>query len=287
MLQRLEKIHPCLSDVIGEYGRLHLPVSPACNLRCRYCERCFDERQDRPGVSRGILPLDEIPGVLEKALDLCPEITTVGIAGPGDTLASSHALEAFRIIDRDWPQFVKCMSTNGLLLAEKTEEIISVHVDTVTVTVNAVDPKIQCQINQGIYYHQKWYMGEEAARILIHNQIEGIRRLSAAGILVKVNTVLIPGVNDDHIGELAKSVSEAGARIYNIIPLIPQAAMAASQAPDCDSLQQARQDAAGFLKIFAHCRHCRADAAGRLGGEDFGHLIYGNRVFAKENFSHG
>ena len=35
------------------------------------------------------------------------------------------------------------------------------------------------------------------------------------------------------------------------------------------------------------CRHCRADAAGLLGGIDFGRKLYGDRVFSEENFSHG
>lgn len=283
----LTRRHPCLSDSLGEYGRIHLPVCPDCNLACRYCSRTYDTESVRPGKSRGILPLEMVADCIQKALRLCPEISTVGIAGPGDTLASAHALEAFQIVDQAFPDLIKCMSTNGLLLPEKIEEIAQVRVNAVTVTVNAVDEKIQAQINKKIRYHDEWIFGEAAAGILIKNQLEGIRSLSEQNILVKVNTVLIPGVNETHIGEIAKTVSAAGAKIYNIIPLIPQADMKDLPAPDCKMLHGARKAAEGSLKIFSHCRHCRADAVGRLGKEDIGSRIYGDLVLAKENFSHG
>ena len=165
----LKQNHPCFSDTPGEYGRIHLPVSPVCNLCCRYCERSFSDMLERPGRSRGILPLDKAGDALKKALDLCPEITTVGIAGPGDTLASFHALEVFRMVDKDYPDLIKCMSTNGLLLNEKAEEIAETHVDSVTVTVNAVEPEIEAQINNRIWYQEEWIRGNEAAKCLISN----------------------------------------------------------------------------------------------------------------------
>ena len=284
--EKLRKQHPCLSRAKGETGRIHLPVSPSCNLSCRYCKRCVDRTSERPGVSRGILPVEEVPRILERALSLCPEITTVGIAGPGDTLATSHALDAFRLVSKTHPQLLKCMSTNGLLLDEKADEIAEVGVDTVTVTVNAVDPAIEAQINDRIYYHGEWIAGEEGARLLIQNQLQGIRRLSERGVLVKVNLVLIPQINGGHIEETARETAEAGARICNLIPLIPQEKMADSAAPDCEELSRAREEAGKYLDVFRHCQHCRADAVGRLGDTDLGGQLYGN-LQVGETFSHG
>ena len=42
--ENLQKRHPCLgghSNVTA--GRLHLPVSPVCNIGCRFCSRGFDK----------------------------------------------------------------------------------------------------------------------------------------------------------------------------------------------------------------------------------------------------
>lgn len=284
--ESLRKLHPCLSRTRGRTGRIHLPVCPTCNLTCQYCRRSQDAVHNRPGASRGILAVENVPNVIKRATILCPEITTVGIAGPGDTLATPHALDAFRIVDRMYPDLIKCMSTNGLLLDEKAEEIAKVHVDTVTVTVNAVDPAIEAQINKKIFYHGEWINGEKAAAILIRNQLAGIQRITKIGITAKINIVLIPGVNDEHVGTVAKAVADAGASICNIIPLIPQAGMAEFPAPGCTELGSAREAAGRYLDIFAHCQHCRADAVGRLGEEDFGRQIYGN-LMPEEHFSHG
>ena len=65
------------------------------------------------------------------------------------------------------------MSTNGLLLPEKADEIIEVGIDSLTVTVNAVVPEIEARLNDGIRYHGNYYSGAEAATILIRNQLEG------------------------------------------------------------------------------------------------------------------
>lgn len=179
------------------------------------------------------------------------------------------------------------MSTNGLLLDERAQEIIDVGIETLTVTVNSVKPEVEAKINEKIIYHGKVFYGIEAAEILIKNQLNGIRKVSESGILVKVNTVLIPGINDNFIAETAKAVKEAGALIYNIIPLIPQNGFKDIPAPTCIQLEKARQDAEPYINIFRHCAHCRADAVGVPGVYDIGTQIYMNRINIKETYSHG
>jgi len=114
------------------------------------------------------------------------------------------------------------MSTNGLLLDEKADEVIEIGIDTLTVTVNAINPEIFTKLNKFVIYHGKRYDGIEGAKILIEHQLNGIRKVASAGITAKINTVLVPKINGDHIVEIARTVKEADARIYNIIPLIPQ-----------------------------------------------------------------
>ena len=181
------------------------------------------------------------------------------------------------------------MSTNGLLLAERADEIIKAGIDSLTVTVNAVDPEIEAQLNDYIIWHGKKIEGVEGARILIENQLEGIRKIAAAGISVKVNTVLVPRINGNHIGEIAKTVAAAGAQKYNIIPLIPTAKLADEPAPTCQEIHAARAQASQYIELFLHCNHCRADAVGVPGRTEFSKSLYAgfgsNGI--KENFSHG
>lgn len=222
---------------------------------------------------------------MERALELCPQLTVVGVAGPGDTLATDHALEAFELIHEKYPELINCLSTNGLMLREKADRVIAAGVKTVTVTVNAVNPKVLQNICSYIVYNNQYLTGEYAARWLVLAQLAGIEKIAKLGAVVKINTVLIPGVNDSEIGEIARVTAGVGASLINIIPLIPQHDMEKSRPPDCRELNTARQTAEKYLPVFRHCRQCRADACGIPGaGEDLAGKLYGR---SESTFSHG
>jgi len=221
---------------------------------------------------------------VERALELCPSITVVGIAGPGESLATPHALYTLRLVHAQHPELIGCLSTNGLCLAEHIDEIVAVGVKTLTVTVNAIDAPTLAQINGGIVLKGQLVTGIDAAETLVQAQFAGIARAADAGLVVKVNSVLIPGINDTHLPAVAKAVAARGAMLYNIIPLIPQHELAHIPAPDCRLLNRVRAAAEEYLPVFRHCRHCRADACGIPGGEDLADQLYARRV---ETFSHG
>jgi nitrogen fixation protein NifB len=278
--------HPCFSDdAKGRRGRLHLPVSAACNIQCRFCIRSCNTVEERPGVAQGVITPEEAVSTVARALELCPDLAVIGIAGPGDAFASPHAIETFRRVHSEYPEFIKCVSTNGLGLPGRAADLFEVGVRALTVTVNAVRPEITAQIVSRIVYKGRAITGVEAGEILIRNQLEGIREAAALGISVKVNTVLIPGVNDEHIAEIAQTVAEAGAERHNIIALIPQYEFADVPEPTCAQIEQARAQAARYIPQFLHCAHCRADACGVPGESDVSRELYSGRVL--ETFSHG
>jgi nitrogen fixation protein NifB len=280
--------HPCFSTgAKPNKGRVHLPVSPGCNIRCNFCDRALNNSDLRPGAASVIITPDEALDVIRRAAALCPDITVAGVAGPGDALATPHALETFRRIKREFPGIIKCMSTNGLLLPDFAGEIIEIGIDSLSVTVNAVDRDIQALICESITFHGKRYEGTEAAEILIQNQLTGIRKIAAEGITVKVNTVLIPEINARHIPYIAQTISEAGAKMYNIIPLIPQHKLSWCSAPDCGLISRTRAEAEQYITVFRHCRRCRADAAGIPGGVDIREQVYIHPVRLETTFSHG
>ncbi|MDR2089588.1 MAG: radical SAM protein [Clostridiales Family XIII bacterium] len=284
-INEIKNLHPCLGRVNNK-GRMHLPVSPGCNIFCKFCDRKIGDCDEmRPGVTGALVKPEDAPARVAEALALCPEITVIGIAGPGDTLATDHACAAFRAIGARFPDLIRCMSTNGLLLPEKIRDVIDAGVRTLTVTVNAVDPIVLSRLNDGIVYHGEFLTGEEAGLILIRNQLEGIRLAAEADMIVKVNTVLVPEINGDHIGAVARAVAKHGASIYNIIPLIPQNKLSHLPAPSCAEIDRARGNAENVIPVFRHCQHCRADAVGLLGGKDHGAQLYRTRV--PDTFSHG
>jgi nitrogen fixation protein NifB len=281
---KVSQMHPCFGESAhNKFGRLHLPVSSACNIQCRFCNRAFNRDEIRPGVASGILRPEDAAETVRRALELCPDITVVGIAGPGDTLATNSAIEAFRAVHREYPELIKCLSTNGLMLPDRAEELVEVGVSSVTVTINAVDPLILNRVVSYIAFDGRLITGPEMG-ILTERQLEGIRIMSDLGAVIKVNTVLIPGINDFHIEDIARAARDAGAHKYNIIPLIPQHEFADAAPPDCEALFAAKAAAAPYLDVFHHCKHCRADACGIPGVSDLSEALYGGRM---ETFSHG
>jgi nitrogen fixation protein NifB len=161
----------------------------------------------------------------------------------------------------------RCICTNGLLLPDKVMELKDLDVKSITVTINAVDPKIASQINSHIIFQGERIYGLEGAKILVENQMEGVKMASDLGFLVKVNCVLIPRVNMDHVRDIAYEVEKRGAHIFNIMPLIPLGKFNDINPPSCDDLVLARERAESIIPIFRACKQCRADSCGVPGYE--------------------
>jgi nitrogen fixation protein NifB len=288
--------HPCFSgEAHLKFGRIHLPVSPACNIGCLFCARGIrafgegNERDNVPGVASRVLSPTEAMAILDKALSLCPEISVVGVAGPGDSLATDYALETLELAKTRYPRLLACLSTNGLRLREKVERIARVPVDSITVTVNSFRPSTLARINAYVVSEGRVLRGLDAAETLIEAQLLGIAETAArTKAVIKINTVLIPGLNNGEIAEIAERAASLGATVMNVLPLIPQAGMADRRAPDCLEIETARRAAGAFLEVFRHCRHCRADSAGIMGrNHDISKLLYGDAQVPEESFSHG
>lgn len=261
--------HPCFGGNHRKNGRMHLAVAPKCNIKCGYCTRKHDcANESRPGVtSRLLTPADAIQKVREVMASpvVGPIIKVVGIAGPGDPLANEETFETFELVKKEFPHLMLCMSTNGLLLPESIDRLFELGLHSLTVTINAVDPEVGARIYRHINYHGRRYTGVEAARILIANQFEGLKRAGELGLTIKVNSVLVPGVNDGQIPLIAAKVKALGAFVMNIMPLIPQADLAHIEPPSEERLKEVRQANEGIIGQFAHCKQCRADAIGLIG----------------------
>ncbi len=263
---RIVSTHPCYDPKAAHgLGRMHLPVAPSCNVKCNFCIRRFDcVNESRPGVTSRVLSPREALDKVSEVIKRFPNIRVVGIAGPGDPLCNEGTFETLALVRERFPRLNLCLSTNGLLLPEKVDKLKELGVGTITVTINAVDPEIGKEIYEYIVYNQKVYRGVEAARILLDNQLNGIKRAYDKRILVKVNTVLIPTINEDHIKEIAKKARDSGVFMMNIIPLIPQDRFSNLPRPSPELRRRVQEECEGIIRQMRHCRQCRADAIGLL-----------------------
>ena len=261
--------HPCFNeDAHRRFARMHVPVAPRCNIQCNYCNRKYDcSNESRPGVTSEVLSPEAAVEKIRLVKERIPELRVIGIAGPGDPLANESTFRTLELAKEKFPDLTLCISTNGLALPENAERLRSLGVRFVTVTMNACDPEIGARIYGFVTVDGERRSGVEGASILMEKQIEGIRRCAELGMVVKVNIVMVPGINDGHIPDLVKKVKSLGAYIVNILPLIPVegTAFAGLRAPTPEERKALMDRCELDVKMMRHCRHCRADAIGLLG----------------------
>jgi nitrogen fixation protein NifB len=162
-------------------------------------------------------------------------------------------------VHEQFPHLTLCTSTNGLLLEQKLPDLLNVGIQALTVTVNAPDGEVGQHICGWVRFKGTVYRGRKAADALVEHQMGGIRAALGAGLAIKVNTVLVPGVNDQHVERLARHLQALGVRLMNIVPLIPGGQMSGVRPPTCEELQQAREACGALVSQFHKCEQCRAD----------------------------
>ena len=264
--------HPCYDeDAHRRFARMHLPVAPRCNIQCNYCNRKFDcSNESRPGVTSEVLTPEQASDKVDFVYSQIPELKVIGIAGPGDPLANEATFETIDLVHRRFPELTMCISTNGLALPGNAKRLYDLGVRFVTITMNAVDPSVGEKVYSHVTGPEGVLRGREAAEYLISRQKQGLDECVALGMVVKINIVMIPGVNDAHIPELVRYVKEKGAYTVNILPLIPVEGTAFEnmQAPTPEMKKDLMDRCGEYgIKVMRHCKQCRADAIGKLGDD--------------------
>jgi nitrogen fixation protein NifB len=265
-LRRISE-HPCFSEkACHSFGRMHLAVAPKCNIQCKYCIRDFDcVNESRPGVTSQVLKPKEALERVDQVLEKYHYIKVVAVAGPGEPLFNEETFETLRLVGEKYPNIILCISTNGMLLPDKIQELDRLGVCNITVTMNAIDPQIGQHIYDYVTYEDKRYEGLEAATLLCNQQLKGIEEAVRLKKIVKINTVIIPGINDLHIIDIAHKIKSMGVFIHNVMPLIPQYKFAHIKPPSPEEKRKIQDELGKIIKQMRHCRQCRSDAIGKLG----------------------
>lgn len=282
--------HPCFNPgACKTYGRVHLPVAPRCNIQCNFCNRKFDcVNETRPGVTSTILEPFQAMNYLEEVFRRKKDIAVVGIAGPGDPFANpEQTLSTLSMVREKYPDMILCLSSNGLNITPYLDEIKRLEVSHVTVTVNAVDPAIGEKIYSWVRTGKRSVGPRKGAEILLEKQLEAVQGLKEKGIIVKINTIILPGINDHHAEAIAEKMAGLGADLHNCIAYYPSKGsnLADLEEPSKKMLKAVREKTGAHLPQMLHCARCRADAVGKLGEQEDADLM-GNLIgqsLIKEN----
>ncbi len=183
-----------LSDVFGrQLLDLRLSVTDRCNLRCAYCMP-----KDVYGPGYPFLPRSELLS-FEELRDVAAVFVSLGVQKlritGGEPLLRAQLPQLIRLLKPLGAELA--LTTNGLLLEKHARELKQAGLDRVTVSLDALEPET-FRTMAGSDNHSP----EEV--------LTGIEAALGAGLVVKVNTVVRRGVNDQDVLTLVRRFRRTG-----------------------------------------------------------------------------
>lgn len=181
------------------YGRsidyMRVSVTDKCNLRCRYC------MSDNTKKDSHILSYDEIINICTEAAAL--GISSIKITG-GEPLVREGVTDLIKSLKSIKGIESVTLTTNGVLLEKYAEDIYRAGTDSVNISIDTLDRETYKSIT-----------GCDC----LNNVLKGIDKLYAYGIPLRINTVLLKGINDNaDILRLAKDRS-IDVRFIEMMPI--------------------------------------------------------------------
>ncbi|MCL2151418.1 MAG: radical SAM protein [Oscillospiraceae bacterium] len=265
-----EILHPCFDETALGY-RIHLPIAEKCNTKCNYCKMAFSKCDIRPGVTEELLRSSDIDAYVNESLKIYDDCRIVGIAGPGDPLANpKEVFYALERISKNYPNFKKCMCTNGFGVEDYADKIKEVGLDYITLTINSINECTLSKIYKFIYYHGEYYKGKSAGQLILKLQKSALHILNRfENIKIKINIVFIPGINDMEIDDLIQFLCKYKIDIINIVPLLPvNGTEYESIKPltygEFDKIKKDLQNKYKKVRFKQNCQRCRSDARGKV-----------------------
>ena len=175
-------------NLVDAYGRkidyLRISITDHCNLKCYYCTPF----SGRDHLSRTqILSYEEMLKIA-KAAAHCG-ITKIRITG-GEPLVRKGVVEFCRMLSEIDGLNSLALTTNGIYLEEMAEPLFNAGVRRINISLDTLRP-------------------ERFEKITGYNRLPrvlaGIRRAEQIGMQpIKINTVVMRGINDDEIEDLAR-----------------------------------------------------------------------------------
>ena len=190
--------------MIDQFGRninyLRLSVTDECNLRCRYCMpgACIMKNPEKE------LSCDELIEITRASVSC--GINKIRITG-GEPLIRPDILEITTSISNLEGVGEICLTTNGILLSQYAEGLKAAGIDRVNISLDSLEDSCYSRVTRG---------GS------LNSVLEGIRAAVDAGFRrIKINTVLMEGINDHEIPALAELAlqNDIDLRFIELMPI--------------------------------------------------------------------
>jgi cyclic pyranopterin phosphate synthase len=167
-----------------EVTYLRVSVTDRCNLRCTYCMPAHDFTLLH---HTHILRYEEIIRVIQAAIEV--GIKKVRFTG-GEPLVRNDFVTLLQAVSRLPGLDDMAITTNGVFLKRWARPIFETGIHRINISLDTMNPSKFLRITGKDAFHQVW---------------EGIEEAEAVGFSpIKLNVVVIKGMNDDELGELAR-----------------------------------------------------------------------------------
>ncbi|MDE3057859.1 MAG: GTP 3',8-cyclase MoaA [Bacteroidota bacterium] len=174
-----------LKDSFGRIiNNMRISVTDRCNFRCRYCM----PEEGMVWMNRNeLLTFEEITRVVRIVSQL--GISKIRLTG-GEPLMRKELHRLVKQIAGVEDIHDIAMTTNGFFLKEQARELAEAGLRRITVSLDSLDPIKFSEMTRRDYFHKVW------------ESLELLTSLFPAPI--KLNVVLIRGINDDEIEKFAE-----------------------------------------------------------------------------------
>lgn len=226
--------------LIDRFGRrityLRVSITDRCNLRCAYC---MPEKGVTMKKRSAILSYEEIYEFVKVAVDL--GISKIRITG-GEPLVRRDVCRLIEMLAGIPGVNDLALTTNGILLGKYAAKLKSAGLKRVNISLDSLQPDRYNAITRG---------GN------IQSVLQGIASARQAGLTpIKINCVLLEGINEDETNDFGRFGREHQAEIQFIQrmridkekPGIPAGAVLIKRPPDCRICNRLRLTADGFIK---------------------------------------
>lgn len=187
-----------MKDKFGrEINYMRISVTDRCNLNCIYC---MPDKLCSPAET---MSLDEIIKIA-KAAAVCG-VKRIRFTG-GEPLVRNDTVEMIEEIKKIKGIEKTALTTNGILLGQYIDKLAKIGLDSVSISLDTLDREKYERIT-----------GKDS----LYTVTEAVKMAQALGnIDVKINSVILRGINDDQVCRLASLADEESTSI-RFIELMP------------------------------------------------------------------
>lgn len=233
------------------FEELVLPVAPACNIMCNFCSRdcdCVCNGNSPDNLSKVMTPRQAVNWAVATARRNS-RIRSIRISGPGEPLFNNQTFEVLKRLNEELPGYIYSISTNGLLLDEKINDLVKFNVKIVNISINTLRPETIVKLYSRIIKDNEIIVNSDRiAKIICESVISGIRKCTENGIKVKINTIYFPGINDMEPMQIASRCRDMGVQSLCIVSSRPRGKMSGLRMPNLLEIAGLKEELLKIIK---------------------------------------